>query len=194
MTGYVLDGCTLINLYCGWGDISGLKTFPSRFSMGAAAASEILYARAFDGNGTVAQQELNLKALSKQYPISVLKPSMTEVGLMVRLARWLDDGEAEGLAIASIRGLVFCSDDGAVHKAAVREGLQTKIVSTPELLQLWGRADAVHEKEMPGVIQRITQLGKFTPSRASPHFEWWFNHLSLSTETEDTERSAGTSV
>ncbi len=96
---------------------------------------------------------------------------------MVSLARRVDDGEAEGLAIATSRGYAFCSDDALIKKVALAAGIQTKIVSTPELLQTWAGSDSDRIAMLPDVVRRITTLARFRPHTSSSYAVWWSNQL-----------------
>lgn len=177
MSGYVLDWCTLLNLYCGWGEVRQLGTFGAPFYVGAVVASEALYAREVDSNGQQVQAKLDIQDLRRQYPLSILSVSSAEQELMVRFARTIDDGEAEGLAIAASRGYAFCSDDAPVRKLALAQDLPIKIVSTPELLQAWAATNVDQAAALPGIVRRITTLARFSPHTSSPHATWWTKQL-----------------
>lgn len=180
MTGYVLDCCTLLNLYCGWGGVQNLRDIAPPFHLGQRVAAELLFVRDFDGDGSLIEQKLSKDELLRQYRFSTLKlSSPMEEDLMVRLATKLDDGEAEGLALASCRGLIFCSDDKPVVEAARAEGLNTVIVSTPELLQAWAGSHAHRTSALPDIVRRVSVLGRFCPHRSSPHRSWWEQQRTL---------------
>jgi len=178
MKGYMLDWCTLLNLYCGWDGVHHFGDFDAPFHTGSAVANEVYYARELDNDGQLIQRKLSIEDLRRQYPLSILQASTPdEMGLLVKLASRLDDGEAEGLAIAACRGYTFCSDDSLVEKVITSERIQVKIISTAELLQIWAGTSAEKVEKMPSVIHRITKLGRFTPNKSSPHFEWWARQL-----------------
>lgn len=177
MNGYVLDGCTLINLYCAWGSIANLKAFPAPFNIGTTVASEIHYVRDFDSKGTIVAKQLSTADLARHYALQELTPTPVEIELMVRLSEWLDDGEAQGLAIAASRDMIFCTDDGAVQKVVDAQKMRASLTSTPALLQIWAGEDAHRLSKLPALLKRITELGKFRPHRSSPHLSWWMNLL-----------------
>lgn len=177
MTGYVLDCCTLLNLHCAWGGIWNLKSFPSQFHLGSIVAREVFYVREFDATGRVFDKTLTASDLSSQCALPILFPTEAELDETARLSRWLDDGEAEGLAIAASRGMAFCTDDGAVNRLVLGQDLQVLLVSTPELLQTWARGNANRIASLPAAVKRIAGLGRFTPSRSSPHLDWWIKNL-----------------
>lgn len=179
MTGYILDCCTLLNLYCGWGGLHDLHALDGSFHIGATVASEALYVREYSPEGQIARRKLDLRDVCRQYPLARISLStQREKALMVRLAGSLDDGEAEGLAMAACRGLGFCTDDGAVHKLVGSEHLNVRLVSTPELLQAWAGKDPHRQASLPHTVRRATELGKFSPHRSSPHSDWWIQLLS----------------
>ncbi|SDW70332.1 hypothetical protein [Lysobacter enzymogenes] len=174
MTGYVLDCCTLLNLYCGWDGLRELADFAESFHVGKAVEGEVLYAFEFQPNGTQVRKSLSMSDLRKEYPLGRLEmTSQEEMDQMVRLAERLGDGEAEGIALATSRQMTFCSDDKPVAEAIRAGGLSVQLISTPELLQLWtsGRPDRL--ERMPAIVHRITLLGHFMPRSSSPHAAWW---------------------
>lgn len=178
MTCRILDCCTLINLYCGWGGIQKLHDFGGRWCIGAHALSEAKYVREFGAGGAVQSRTIDATALQAQFPLELLAiESDHEAGLLVQTAQLLDDGEAEGLVLAATRGKAFCSDDAVVHRAAVGLGLTVQIMSTPELLLMWADGDVARQEQLPGIVQRISALAKFVPHRTSPHLAWWKSQL-----------------
>lgn len=180
MTDFVLDCCTLINLYCGWGGLQNLQQIGPSFHLGQRVSSEILFVRNFDDNKSIVDHRLSADDVLLQYRFSILGLSSTrEEDLMVKLATKLDDGEAEGLALASCRGFIFCSDDKPVSDAARAEGLDTAIISTPELLQMWADNHASRISALPEIIRRTSILGRFCPHRSSPYRTWWEEQRTL---------------
>lgn len=174
MTGYVLDCCTLLNLYCGWGGLRELADFAESFHVGKTVEGEVLYAFEFQPDGTPVRKSLTMSDLRKEYPLARLEmTSQEEMDLMVRLAERLGDGEAEGIALAAARQMTFCSDDKPVAEAIHTGGLNVWLVSTPELLQLWASGRPERLQRMPAIVHRITVLGHFTPRSSSPHAAWW---------------------
>jgi predicted nucleic acid-binding protein len=177
MTGYVLDSCTLINLYCAWGSVANLKAFPDPFCVGAAVAAEIHCVREFDSRGHIVGKKLSTPDLARNYALHELKPSAQEVNLMVQLAKFLGDGEAEGLAIAASRDMVFCTDDGAIRKVVEAQGIQVSLASTPTLLQVWAAQSPDNLNSLPNMVKRVTDLCKFRPHRSDAHLSWWMRNL-----------------
>lgn len=178
MTGYILDCCTLLNLYCGWGGLQNLRLIGGNFHVGSTVASEAVYVRDYGDAGEVIQRQLVFADLHRQCRLATLKlTSQQELALMVRLASSMDDGEAEGLAMAVCRGLSFCTDDGAVYKLVAAESLQVRLVSTPEILRTWAGNDAERQATLPAVVRRAFELAKFRPHRSSPHQAWWDEQL-----------------
>jgi hypothetical protein len=183
MSRYVLDCCTLLNLYCGWSGIQNLSQFGQEWHIGQVALSEAQYIREFGVNGQIVSQQIDPSHLLGQFSLKVLSDlSDEEASLRIKLAHMLDDGEAEGLALATYRGYTFCSDDKPVQEAATALKLPTPIVSTPDLLQVWASNDAQRTTMLRSVIRRITELSRFTPHRSSPHLSWWQQMLAASVE------------
>lgn len=178
MTGYILDCCTLLNLYCGWGGLQNLNLVGGNFHIGATVASEAVFVRDYGDAGELIRSELDFTDLRRQCRLATLKlSSQQELALMVRLAASMDDGEAEGLAMAACRGLSFCTDDGAVYKLVAAERMPVRLVSTPEILQAWASADPGRQASLPTVVRRASELARFRPHRSSPHQAWWNNLL-----------------
>ena len=174
MSRYVLDCCTLLNLYCGWNGIQNLSQFGQEWHIGQVALSEARYIREFDVNGQIVSRQIDPSHLLGQFSLNVLSDlSVEEASLRIRLSQMLDDGEAEGLALAVSRGYIFCSDDKPVQDAATALKLTTTIVSTSELLRAWAGNDAERAITLPVVIRRITELSRFIPHRSSQHLSWW---------------------
>lgn len=175
MTSHILDCCTLLNLHCGWGGLENLKFFDGDFHVGATVASEAAFIRDYgDTDAGLIRRKLNFSQLRRQCRLTTLKlASPQEIDMMVHLASSMDDGEAEGLAIAACRGMSFCTDDGAVYKLVAAEGMQVRLVSTPELLQTWAGGEPARQVLLPTVVRRASELAKFRPHRSNPHRAWW---------------------
>lgn len=170
----VLDACTLINLHCGWNGVAELATLVPRHYIGQGVANELIYVRDFAPDGSIIQRKLTPAESRLEYPVPVLALAKgREEDLMVRFAAKIDDGEAEGLAIATQRGYEFCSDDEPVYKLAAAVGLNVRLISTPEILQEWAQGDSLRTARLPEVVRRIETLARFRPHRASPHLAWW---------------------
>lgn len=181
MTGYILDCCTLLNLHCGWGGLHNLSRVGGEFHVGSKVASEAIFVREYGSTGGLIRRKLDFAELHRQCRIATLKlASQQEMALMVRLASWMDDGEAEGLAMAVCRGLSFCTDDGAVYKLVVAERMQVRLLSTPEIFQAWAGDDAKRQATLPKAVRRAFDLAKFRPHRSSPQQGWWDELLATS--------------
>lgn len=179
MKGHILDCCTLLNLYCGWGGLQNLNLVGGNFHVGTMVASEAIFVRDYGDAGELIRRELNFTDLQRQCRLATLKPtSQQELALMVRLAASMDDGEAEGLAMAACRGFSFCTDDGAVYKLVAAERMQVRLVSTPDILQAWASTDPERQASLSTVVRRASELAKFRPDRSSPHQIWWHDLLS----------------
>lgn len=182
MTRYVLDCCSVLNLHCGWGGIQNFSHFGNAWCIGEHALAEIKYVRELNASGSIVTCPLTSADLASQFPLTVLRiESDAEADLMVRLAAMLDDGEAEGLALAASRSMTFCSDDAPVLSATASLGISVQIVSTPELLQSWAFNDTTRTAQLPEIVTRITELSRFVPHKSSPHLPWWNYQRSLST-------------
>jgi len=177
MSRYVLDCCSLLNLYCGWGGIRELNDFGENWGIGQTALREARYVYEFESDGSRARVEISQESLLRQHPLSILRLNSSEIPLLVELAAKLDDGEAEGMVLAFRRGLVFVSDDRPTQRVATELGFSTPIVSTPELLIEWAGDNPERLNRLPSIVRRIEQLAKFRPHKGSPHLAWWLEIL-----------------
>ncbi|MDH5824203.1 hypothetical protein QFW77_14575 [Luteimonas sp. RD2P54] len=132
----------------------------------------------------MASRTIDAAHLKLHYPLKELTiDSDDEAEMLIRSAALLDDGEAEGLVLAALRGCCFCSDDAVVHRAARDLGLTVKILSTPEILLLWAGNDDDRLHQLPGIVARISELARFTPHKNSQHLAWWRRHLAAAKNT-----------
>lgn len=174
MSDYILDCCSLINLYCGWGGIQKLSNFNRRFSIGEIALAEAKYAREYQADGTMIPVDVSAVELLAQYPLLVLQiTDLTEQTNFVDFAKQIDDGEAEALAFAAARKLILVTDDRLAINVAVRSDLNVKVIGTSDILIEWAGSDQDRIARLPGVVRRISALARFCPHRNDQNFSWW---------------------
>lgn len=172
MRGYILDCCTLLNLYCGWGGIRELSSVLGPWTIGQRALSEAQYARDFAGDGIIKAIPLGPESILEQHAISVFSvESDSEIELFVEMANRLDDGEAECIALAAERSLTLCTDERLAQNEAAARGIE--IATTPQILEAWASASPSRREQLPSIVSRIEILARFTPHRSSPHLDWW---------------------
>lgn len=171
MTHYCLDACSLINLHCGWSGIQELHVLGGAWSTSGAAARECRRIRDFREDGTVRVRDVDHAEFFRGSPIVVHATTGEEVNTAMRLAAVVDDGEAECLALAKHRGLIFVSDDLPALRLASAEGVET--ITFVSILREWVEMDATRISRMPSIARRIAMLARHIPSPSNPELDWW---------------------
>ena len=174
----IIDCCSLINLYTGWGGLGELHRLGGTWYVADAILAEAQYTREFDSSGQVETVAFSLDELVRSAILQRVKPeSDEEIDWYVRLAQELDDGEAQALAIAKVRGFVLLTDDAKAARIAKTLELSVETTSTATVLREWLSVDASHRARIHEVVRRITVLARFRPARGDPAFEWWSSIL-----------------
>lgn len=172
MTLAVLDCCSLLNLFAGWGGLAQLSLCGGPWHVCEQVVSEAVYIMEPDLSGALRRVPLNLqKEVDAGHLVTCKVETEVENELLVRLAASLDDGEAASLAIAKARGWTLVSDD--IRGLTLAKSLGVPILETPDVLKLWAKATKVDEPTMGGVVMRISTLARFTPAKTSAHHAWW---------------------
>ncbi len=171
----IIDCCSLINLYTGWRGLSELRALSGTWYVGDAVLDqEAQYTRDRDADGRVITVALDLRQAEESGAIrrATLHTS-AEIDLYVDLSQELDDGEAQAIAIAKIRGLTLLTDDAKARRLAHSAGLRVSTVSTARVLQTWAAQEPSHQLQIREVLQRIVTLARFRPRHDDPGFDWW---------------------
>ena len=172
MTRYCLDACSIINLFCGWGGIQELHFFGTYWSTTTTALGEFKEVRIQQTDGTIVRVPISHELLLEQSPLTVhTEFHPQEVVTATNLGALIDDGEAECLAIAKHRDLIFVSDDGPAILAA--EGLGVRTASSLDLIIAWSELDASRPAYLTKIVERIEVLARYVPPRSHPRKEWW---------------------
>lgn len=85
--------------------------------------------------------------------------SREEIRLFVHLARQVDDGEAQVLAVCANRSLAVATDDRKAQRVATEMGLT--VTTTPELVMAW--AADVQPPSVAAAIADIEWRARFRP-------------------------------
>lgn len=172
MTHYCLDACSIINLFCGWGGIQELHSFGTSWSTTTTALGEFKDVRVQQPDGTIVRAPLDHDLLLKEYPLTVhTEFHPQEVATATELSALIDDGEAECLAIAKYRELIFVSDDGPAILAAEELGVQT--ASSLDLIIVWSELEASRPARLAEIVKRIEVLARYVPPRSHSRKGWW---------------------
>jgi predicted nucleic acid-binding protein len=176
MTLAVLDCCSLLNLFAGWGGLAQLSTCGGPWHVCEQVISEAVYVMEPDLSGTLQRVPLNLqKEVDAGHLMKCKIETEAENELLVRLAVSLDDGEAASLAIAKARGWTLVTDD--IPGLALAKSLGVPILETPDVLKLWGKNAKIDKSTMGAVVARISTRARFTPPKTSAHHAWWLEQV-----------------
>jgi len=107
--------------------------------------------------------------------LHLVRTELTEVELntSIQLTSLVDDGEAQALAIARHRGVLFLSDDGPGLRAATQIGVRS--LTTLELAKSWAADKAI--AEVQAACQRLRQRARYDVPRNHPLAEWYRSNL-----------------
>jgi hypothetical protein len=177
MEGHVIDCCSLINLYTGWQGLDELAQLKgTTWYVCDAVMAETEYTREFSSDGfTRAPMDL-ARFIDRGLLRSARPENSAEMQDYVDFATEVDDGEAQTIAVARGRGYALLTDDYKASRLASELGLS--IVSTPALLERWGRLSRANAARLRDIVRRISVLARFNPRADSPHRDWWRDRLS----------------
>ena len=174
----VIDCCSLLNLFTGWGGLAELRSLQRTWHICEAAISESEYTREFTVHGDVVNVPLNMAALISSGLLHSVRPeTQAELNDYVEFAIEIDDGEAQSLAIAKHRGFTLLTDDRKALQIAQRAEINVPTISTVVVLREWAQLDPQNEARLRAVVERISVLAKFGPRVGSIEHDWWIRYL-----------------
>lgn len=174
MDDHIIDCCSLLNLYTGWGGLAELRELRRTWYVCEAVLNEAEYTREYGADGVPILIPLDMNALTQSGLLHSAHPETeAEIDDYVTFACDVDDGEAQALAIAKNRGFVLLTDDRKAANIAQRPDVAVRITSTAKILQAWAQLDTRNEARLHEVISRIAMLAKFSPRMDSSDNEWW---------------------
>ena len=174
----ILDCCSLINLYAGWGGLAELKTLDYSWFVSEAVLSEAQHVGEYSAEGGIVRVPLDLVEVLGSEVVTAVKPeSDGEIGDYVSFAMELDDGEAQSLAVAKHRGFVLLTDDKKALRIAQLPDVNVSVLTTPQVVRQWSELDVKNAARAHFVIQRVLLLARFLPAKGSPESEWWHEQL-----------------
>ncbi len=177
MTDHIIDCCSLINIFTGWGGLSELSTLDGTWHICEAVLNEVEYTREYDMFGKPVLMPLDINPFKNNLLLPTTIHGEAEMGDYIDFASEMDDGEAQALAIAKHRGFILLSDDNKAVKVARRPEVAVKTISTVDILRAWAGKNPANEMRLPGVIKRITTLARFSPKISSVDYPWWNGYL-----------------
>ena len=181
MADVALDACCLINLLAAGRILDPAFRGPAlglTLHVPQKAVEETLYLLKPDADGAsvLVKAEIDLGpcfAAGLVHRCAIEGPA--ESDLFVRLAVWLDDGEAECLAIARQRGWLMATDDRPARRLA--RDLGVDVLSTAEVVKRWAERTGAADELIRQVLGNIETYARFTPRRNSPEYSWWMSKL-----------------
>jgi hypothetical protein len=174
MDDHIIDCCSLLNLYTGWGGLTELRDLRRTWHICEAVLNEMEYTREYGPDGAPVLIPLDMSALCQLGPLLPARPETErEIEDYVNFASEVDDGEAQALAIAKHRGFVLLTDDRRAIKFAQRLDVAVRTTSTANILQAWAQLNPRNETRLYKVIPRIAALARFNPRPDSPEYAWW---------------------
>lgn len=173
----VIDTCCLLNLYASQFLHEIVSAALERVLIPRGVLSESLYIRQICNEEPEQLIPLAVDVnpfLQKRVLVATDLAGEAERQRFVQLAGIIDDGEAESLAIASIRNFILATDDRRAIRVAQELGVG--IITTPDLVKKWVAEISPESEQIVRVIHNIERYGRFKPHRTSPHALWWSNH------------------
>lgn len=98
-----------------------------------------------------------------------------EVALAAQYATEMDDGEAQTLAVAKVRGIEVLSDDNAVARAAPRDGVLH--ITTLDLLHAWSLIALTQPADVTNAAIGMHHRANYAPPRNHALRAWYVNLL-----------------
>lgn len=174
MADQIVDACCLINLYASGRIQDIIPACGGSFYVSEQVRFESLSIRQADPNdpSLLIASPINLaEAVSHGLIKDCRLEGDTEIESYVEFAAQLDDGEASCLAIAKSRDWLVATDDRKAMRVAAESGIS--IITTPELLDFWVKANSPTGQEIIQTLRAIERFANFRPQRASPLHDWW---------------------
>lgn len=171
----LLDACVAINLVATGIPLAEFAASGALW-LGKRAADEVMYLEAADQE--VEREFISLRVAAANGQITVVELTEAEVSTFVDLARVVDDGEAEALAIADARGVVLATDDRKARRLAAEMDAPVHLTSTPAMMRQWASAEPrPAAAELADALRAIETRASFVPPRNDPEREWWLGSV-----------------
>jgi len=167
----LLDACSLLNIY-GTGEMESIiRTLPFRVAVGVRARREAQWIRV---EGEEEREPVDIQPLvdTRLVVIEELQ-SQEEIDLFVELGLLLDDGEAEALALAIVRGYSMATDDRKARRMAEVRIDRSRLWSTLELLHEWHTRGGPSGPILSKTLRRMAYCSTYYPRRSDPLWGWW---------------------
>jgi predicted nucleic acid-binding protein len=174
----IIDCCSLLNLFTGWGNLDNLRSLPYAWNICDAVLGESEFTREYGSDGNAIEIPLDVPRLIQSGLLSVVRPDTdAELADYVAFASEIDDGEAQALALAKHRKYILLTDDRKATRIAHRADVQVATITTIGILREWRERTEVDRTVLREVIKRIQVLARFSPRKDSADLQWWLAHL-----------------
>ena len=150
-----------------------LRALAIVFVVPPTVASEALYRES--GTAGDARTQIDLAPLVAAGALRRTALHADEIDRVVELARLVDDGEAEVMAIALARAISMATDDRRARRLATERGVA--LLSTPDLLQRWQASAAVPSARLRQILALVSRRSRYRPPRGHPLYDWWMSLL-----------------
>jgi hypothetical protein len=177
MNDHIIDCCSLLNLFTGWGGLDELGTLNFTWHICEAVLNEAEFTREYGADGRPVLLALDFSTIKAGLLLPASISTEAEMADYVDFASEMDDGEAQAMAIAKHRGFVLLTDDNKAIKVAQRPTVAVRTLSTVDILRAWAGQNGHNEERLHSVIERITTLARFSPKAKSLDAAWWNGYL-----------------
>lgn len=173
----IIDCCSLLNLYAGWGGLRELAAFGDVWHVGDAVLGEAQYIWQIGPDGSRSQVPIDLRSFVTEGLLNAVQPeSEAEIESYVEFATELDDGEAQALAIARHRGFILLTDERKALQIAQRAEIAVTTITTAQILQKWVADSEQNTARLSEVLRNIEERARFRPRQNTPDGDWWERH------------------
>jgi predicted nucleic acid-binding protein len=170
----IIDCCSLLNLYAGWGGLENLRQLPHAWFVCEAVLGESEITREYGADQTLQEHKLVLDPFVDNGLIQKVAPvSESEVIDYLDFTQLIDDGEAQAIALAKHRGFVLLTDDRKALRLAHRDDVGVRTISTVDVLREWIERAEVEANTVRTVLTRIRELARYAPAKNSSDLAWW---------------------
>jgi hypothetical protein len=163
----VLDADVLMNLFASGVASDIIRAVGVRVLVCPRVEAEALWV---EGDRPGSRVSVSVDSLIAAGVAARVTVSSAEVARFVELAAQVDDGEAEAVSIASLRGVAVGTDDRRATRVAVELGVG--VIDTPTLVLQWARS-VVRVQEASDALARIEARARFRPGPAHPLRNRW---------------------
>lgn len=170
----LLDACVVINVAASGVPIQEIADGNElTFAIADRAAHEVLYLAPAEAEGD--QERIDVTGWVTRGDLALVTLEPDELETFVRFAREADDGEAATLAAAAHRGMAVATDDRKAQRLAEAAEPPIEVITTSLLLRTWAQAVNASSIHVAKVLRSIEARASFSPGRADPYHQWWFD-------------------